>query len=96
MPANARTGVRAGPQRSTDSGALRWQRTKVREASRNHAFDSPVPGEGTTPEQPGQTENSVAVFDRAVEKLRVVETCELKDCEELPAVLKRNKVVLVE
>jgi hypothetical protein len=31
---------------------------EIREASRARAPDSPVPGEGRTPEQPGQTENS--------------------------------------
>jgi hypothetical protein len=41
-------------------------------------------------------DDCIAVFDRAVPKLRVVEACELKNAEELPAVLERNKVVLVE
>jgi hypothetical protein len=30
----------------------------VRKASRAHAPDSPSPGEGRTPEQPGQTKNT--------------------------------------
>jgi hypothetical protein len=30
----------------------------VREASRSRASDSPMPGEGRKPEQPGQTENT--------------------------------------
>jgi hypothetical protein len=38
----------------------------------------------------------IAVFERAVKKLRVVEACELKDHAELPAVFERNKVALVE
>jgi len=41
-------------------------------------------------------DNCIAVFDRAVGKLRVVEACELKDAEELPSVLERNKVVLLD
>jgi hypothetical protein len=41
-------------------------------------------------------DDCVAVFDRAIEKLRVVEACELKDAEEMPAVLERNKVMLVD
>jgi hypothetical protein len=34
-----------------------WQRTGVREATQSRASVSPSPGEGTTPEQPGLTEN---------------------------------------
>jgi integrase len=34
------------------------QRTKVQEASRSRASDSPSPGEGTMPEQPGQTKST--------------------------------------
>jgi hypothetical protein len=41
-------------------------------------------------------DDCIAVFDRAVGKLRVVEACELKDHAELPAVLERNKVVLLD
>jgi RES domain len=41
-------------------------------------------------------DDCIAVFDRAIEKLRVVDACELKDHEELPAVFERNKVLLVE
>ena len=41
-------------------------------------------------------DDCIAVFDRAVGKLRVDDACELKDTEELPAVLERNKVVLVD
>jgi hypothetical protein len=41
-------------------------------------------------------DDCIGVFDRAIEKLRVVDACELKDAEELPAVLERNKVVLLE
>jgi hypothetical protein len=33
---------------------------------------------------------------RGVGKLRVVEACELKDAEELPGVLERNKAVLLD
>jgi hypothetical protein len=36
------------------------------------------------------------VFDRAVEKFAVVDTRELKDHAELPAVLERNGVVLLD
>ena len=38
----------------------------------------------------------VAVFDRAVSKLRVIDACELKDHAELPGVLERNKIVLLD
>ncbi len=41
-------------------------------------------------------DHCIAVFDRAVGKLMVVDACEMKDAEELPAVLERNKVVLLE
>jgi hypothetical protein len=41
-------------------------------------------------------DDCIAVFDRAVEKLRVIDACELKDAEELPEVLEGNKVSLVE
>lgn len=41
-------------------------------------------------------DDCIAVFDRAVAKFMVVDACELKDHPELPAVLKRNKVALVE
>jgi RES domain len=41
-------------------------------------------------------DDCIAVFDRAVQKLRVDEACELKDQSELPSVLERNKVILVE
>ena len=41
-------------------------------------------------------DDCIAVFDRAVGKLGVIDACELKDHAELPAVLERNKVVLVE
>jgi hypothetical protein len=36
------------------------------------------------------------VFDRAAQKFMVVDACELKDHVELPAVLKKNQVVLVD
>ena len=32
----------------------------VREATQSHASESPVPGEGMEPEQPGQTKNTRA------------------------------------
>jgi hypothetical protein len=41
-------------------------------------------------------DDCIAVFDRAVGKLKVVDACELKDHPELPAVLERNKVVLLD
>lgn len=41
-------------------------------------------------------DDCIAVFDRAVGKLRVDEACELKDHAELPVVLERNKVVLLD
>src|SRR5882757_479556 len=41
-------------------------------------------------------DDCIAVFDRAVGKLRVVDACELKDHAELAAVLERNKVVLLD
>ena len=41
-------------------------------------------------------DDCVAVFERAVGKMRVDEASELKDQPELPGVLERNKVVLVE
>jgi hypothetical protein len=41
-------------------------------------------------------DDCVAVFDRAIEKFLVVDACELKDHPELPAVLERNRVVLVD
>lgn len=41
-------------------------------------------------------DDCIAVFDQAVEKFLVVDACELKDPPELPAVLKRNKVVVLD
>jgi RES domain-containing protein len=41
-------------------------------------------------------DDCIAVFDRAVEKFVVVDACELKNHAELPAVLQRNWVVLVD
>src|SRR5258707_427913 len=41
-------------------------------------------------------DDCIAVFDRAMEKLKVDQACELKDQAELPAVLERNKVVLLD
>jgi hypothetical protein len=41
-------------------------------------------------------DDCIAVFDRAVEKFAVFDACELKDHPELPAVLERNRVVLVD
>ncbi len=41
-------------------------------------------------------DDCIAVFDRALGKLMVVDACELKDHPELPAVLERNAVVLVD
>jgi hypothetical protein len=41
-------------------------------------------------------DDCIAVFERAVAKLRVDEACELKDHPELPGVLERNQVILVE
>jgi RES domain len=41
-------------------------------------------------------DDCIAVFDRGVQKLRVIDACELKDHMELPAVLERNHVALVE
>src|ERR1700722_19554713 len=41
-------------------------------------------------------DDCIAVFDRAMEKFVVVDACELKNHPELPAVLERNKVILVE
>jgi len=41
-------------------------------------------------------DDCIAVFDRAMEKFRVVDACELKDTLELPAVLKKNQVVLID
>jgi hypothetical protein len=41
-------------------------------------------------------DDCIAVFDRATEKFAVVYACELKDHAELPAVLERNRVVLLE
>jgi hypothetical protein len=41
-------------------------------------------------------DDCIAVFDRALGKLSVVDACELKDHAELPAVLERNQVTLVE
>jgi hypothetical protein len=41
-------------------------------------------------------DDCIAVFDRAMEKLTVVDACELKDRAELPSVLERNRVVLAE
>jgi hypothetical protein len=37
----------------------------------------------------------IAVFERAVEKLLVLEACELKDHPELPEVLERHGIQLV-
>jgi hypothetical protein len=41
-------------------------------------------------------DDCIAVFDRAVGKLRVVDARELKDHPELPTVLERNRVALVD
>jgi hypothetical protein len=41
-------------------------------------------------------DDCIAVFDRGVEKIVVVDACELKEHPELPAVLERNKVQLVD
>jgi RES domain len=41
-------------------------------------------------------DDCIAVFDRAIHKLRVLDAIELKDHAELPAVLAKNHVVLVE
>ena len=41
-------------------------------------------------------DDCIAVFDRAVGKSRVVDACELKDAEELPRVLERNGVTLLD
>jgi hypothetical protein len=41
-------------------------------------------------------DDCIAVFDRAVEKFAVLDACELKEHAELPEVLERNKVLLVE
>jgi len=41
-------------------------------------------------------DDCIAVFERAVGKLRVIDACELKEHEELPSVLERSKVLLVE
>ena len=41
-------------------------------------------------------DDCVAVFDRAIGKFAIIDACELKDHPELPVVLKRNRVVLVE
>ena len=41
-------------------------------------------------------DDCIAVFDRGIEKLRVVEASELKDHAELPAVLERNGVALLD
>ena len=41
-------------------------------------------------------DDCIAVFDRGIEKFAVVDACELKDLAEQPAVLERNKVVLVD
>jgi hypothetical protein len=41
-------------------------------------------------------DDCISVFDRAVEKFLVVDACELKDHVELPAMLKKNHVVLVD
>jgi hypothetical protein len=48
--------------------------TRFRKARRSHASASPVPGEGTTPERPGQTENTnlLGMLDR--EELREAKT----------------------
>jgi RES domain len=115
----------------------KWQRTAVREASRSHALDSPMPGECRKHERPGKRRSAptdavrarhfaagqalgkavyeehkdvdgfiyasrltgddcIAVFDRGVGKLRVIDACELKDHMELPGVLERNGVTLVD
>ena len=39
-------------------------------------------------------DDCIAVFDRALRKMRVVDACELKDHPELPKVLERNLVAL--
>jgi hypothetical protein len=36
----------------------KWQRTKVREATRSHAFGSPSSSEGRKPERLDQTKNN--------------------------------------
>jgi hypothetical protein len=41
-------------------------------------------------------DDCIAAFDRAVEKFAVLDACELKEHAGLPAVLERNKVLLVE
>ena len=41
-------------------------------------------------------DDCIALFERAVPKLRVVDACELKDHPELPAVFERNRVTLVD
>ena len=41
-------------------------------------------------------DDCIAVFDRAVPKLRVLDACELKDHAELPAALAKNHVDLVD
>jgi hypothetical protein len=41
-------------------------------------------------------DDCIAVFGKAVEKFVVVDACKLKDHPELPAVLERNKVVLLD
>jgi hypothetical protein len=41
-------------------------------------------------------DDCIAVLDRAVKKFIIVDACELKDHAELPAVLERNSVTLVE
>jgi hypothetical protein len=40
-------------------------------------------------------DDCIAVFERAVEKLLVLEACELKDHPELPGVLERHGIQLV-
>ena len=50
MSANARTGVRAGPLAKQDCNDA-VATDEVREASRSHALDSPLPGEGREPER---------------------------------------------
>src|ERR1700719_359851 len=41
-------------------------------------------------------DDCIAVFDRAMEKFVVVDACELKNHPELPAVLERNKVAVLD
>ena len=55
-----KAGIRQGAEfvRVRGNATRMSQRTQVRKASRSRASDSPAPGEGTTPEQPGQTKKA--------------------------------------